>query len=224
MKLFTGILEHTCYKVWFHEAVQLDKIQLLLFEDWIYSLEWKKSHSFPSFNSSRKVNPSWSVPRTLLTTYMCTPRNMEENVSYLSYSHVLIITNSCIDIEALKRSLDKNQLQNLWGSLQSEDASFLHQNWGFPGGSDGQESSCNAGDQGLVPKSGRSPGEGNGYPLQYSCLESSKDRGAWWATVHEVAKSWLTLFLKINKDFQNSDSRHQIKCKALLRVGTYEFE
>ena len=108
---------------------------------------------------------------------MCTPRNMEENVSYLSCSHVLIITNSCIDIEALKRSLDKNPLQSLWGSLQSEDVSFLRQNWGFPGGSDGKESSCNAGDQGLVPKSGRSPGEGNGYPLQYSCLESSKDRG-----------------------------------------------
>ena len=136
VKLFTSIPEHTCYKVWFHEAVQHDRIQFLLFEDWIESPEGKKSYSFPSFNSSRKANPSWSVPRTLLTMYMCTPRNMEENVTYLSYSHVLIITNSCIDIEALKISLDKNQLQNLWGSLRSENASFL-QNWGFPGGSDG---------------------------------------------------------------------------------------
>ena len=49
----------------------------------------------------------------------------------------------------------------------------------FPGGSDGEESACNAGDPGLVPGSGRSPGEGNGNPLQYSCLEDSMDRGAW---------------------------------------------
>ena len=50
---------------------------------------------------------------------------------------------------------------------------------GFLGGSDGKESACNAGDPGLIPGSGRSPGEGNGNPLQYSCLENSVDRGAW---------------------------------------------
>ena len=48
--------------------------------------------------------------------------------------------------------------------------------------------SANAGDTGLIPGSGRSPGEGNGNPLQYSCLGNPKDRGAWWATIHEVAK------------------------------------
>ena len=48
---------------------------------------------------------------------------------------------------------------------------------------------CNAGDLGSIPRSGRSSGEGNGNPLQYSCLENPKDRGAWWATVHRVAKS-----------------------------------
>ena len=45
-------------------------------------------------------------------------------------------------------------------------------------------------EEGLIPRSGRSPGEGNGNPLQYSCLGNPMDRGAWWATVHEVAKSW----------------------------------
>ena len=50
-------------------------------------------------------------------------------------------------------------------------------------------SACNVGDQGSVPESGRSPGEGNGNPLQYSCLENSMDGEAWWATVHGVAKS-----------------------------------
>ena len=53
--------------------------------------------------------------------------------------------------------------------------------WGFSDGSDGEEFSCNAGDQGLISGSGRSPGEGNGYTLQYSCLENSMDRGIWWA-------------------------------------------
>ena len=59
---------------------------------------------------------------------------------------------------------------------------------GFPGGSDGKESACNAGDQGLIPGLERSAGEGNGNSLQYSCLENSKDRGAWWAMVHGVTK------------------------------------
>ena len=59
---------------------------------------------------------------------------------------------------------------------------------GFPGGSEGKESACNRGDLGLIPESGRSPGEGNGNPLQYSCLENSMDRGAQWAIVHGVRK------------------------------------
>ena len=54
---------------------------------------------------------------------------------------------------------------------------------GFPGGSDGKASACNAGDPGSIPGSGRSSGEGNGSPLQYSCLENSMDWGAWQATV-----------------------------------------
>ena len=53
----------------------------------------------------------------------------------------------------------------------------------------GKESACNAGDPGLIPELGRSPGEGNGNPLQYSCLENPMDRGAWWAAVSGVARS-----------------------------------
>ena len=60
---------------------------------------------------------------------------------------------------------------------------------GFPGGSDGKESACNAGDPGLIPGLGGFPGEGNGQPLQYSCLGNPMDRGARWATVPEVPKS-----------------------------------
>ena len=63
----------------------------------------------------------------------------------------------------------------------------------FPSGSDGNESTCNAGDPCLIPGLGRSPGEGKGNPLQYSCLGNPMDRGAWWATVHGVVKSWTQL-------------------------------
>ena len=52
----------------------------------------------------------------------------------------------------------------------------------------GKESDCNAGDAGSIPGSGGFPGEGNGNPFQYSCLENPMDRGAWWATIHEVTK------------------------------------
>ena len=59
----------------------------------------------------------------------------------------------------------------------------------FPGGSEVKASAWNAGDLGSIPGSGRSPGEGNGNPLQYSCLENPMEGEAWWATVHGVAKS-----------------------------------
>ena len=63
----------------------------------------------------------------------------------------------------------------------------------FPGDLDGKESACSAGDQGSIPGLGRSPGEGNGNLLQYSCLEKSMDRGAWRTSVHGVAKSQTRL-------------------------------
>ena len=62
---------------------------------------------------------------------------------------------------------------------------------GFPCGSDSKKSSCSVGDPGLIPGLGRSPGEGNGILLQYSYLENPMDGGAWQATVHGFAKSWI---------------------------------
>ena len=79
---------------------------------------------------------------------------------------------------------------------------------GFSGGSEVKASACNAGDLGLIPGSGRSPGEGNGNPLQYSCLENPMDGGAWWATVHWVAKSQILLSnltnLTVKKDHEST--------------------
>ena len=79
----------------------------------------------------------------------------------------------------MKSSLLKLPSGNLW--------------LGIPGGSDGKESLYNAGDPGSIPGLGRSPGEGNGNPRQYSCLENPMDRGAWQGTVHGVAKSQTRL-------------------------------
>ena len=71
---------------------------------------------------------------------------------------------------------------------------YLETRINFPHSSLDKESACSVGDLGLIPGLGRSPRKGNGNPLQYSCLENSMDRGAWWATVHGVAKSqtWLS--------------------------------
>ena len=63
----------------------------------------------------------------------------------------------------------------------------------FPGSSDGKESACNAEDLGSIPWLGRTSGEGNGNPLQYSYIENPRDRGAWHAAVHGVAESWTQL-------------------------------
>ena len=65
---------------------------------------------------------------------------------------------------------------------------WITQDMGFPAGSVAKDLPANAGDVGSIPESGKSPGEGNGNPLQYPCLESPTDRGAWWATVHGVTK------------------------------------
>ena len=75
----------------------------------------------------------------------------------------------------------------------SHSALSFVQSRGFPGGSEVKASASRAGDPGSNPGSGRSPGEGNGNPLQYSCLENPMDGGAWWATVHGVTKSWTRL-------------------------------
>ena len=76
----------------------------------------------------------------------------------------------------------------------NEDSSPLNETMGFPGGSDSKEStfSLPAGDPGAIPELGRSPGEGNGYRLQYSCLENPMDRGAWRAAIHGVTESDMT--------------------------------
>ena len=81
------------------------------------------------------------------------------------------------------------------------------------GGSDGKESACNAGDPGSAPGSGRSPGEGNGYPLQCSYLVNSMHNGAWQATVHGVAKSWT----RVNDSLTHTHTILWIKCESVIK-------
>ena len=82
------------------------------------------------------------------------------------------------------RQSDSSQLLGLQWGLEITEVGT-----GFLGGADSRESACNAGDLGSISEPGRSPREENGSPLQYSCLENSMDRGAWWVTVHGVVKS-----------------------------------
>ena len=89
---------------------------------------------------------------------------------------------------------------SLYSSSQGQGASFDHSlnSLDFPGGSDSKESACNAGDLGSFPGLGRSSGEENSYPLQYSGLENSIDRGSWWAIVHGVTKTTDRISLHLN--------------------------
>ena len=89
---------------------------------------------------------------------------------------------------------------------------------GFPGGSEVKASACNAGDLGSIPGSGRCPGEGNGNPLQYSCLENPMDGGAWWATVHGVTKSRIGL-----SDFTFTFSLYDMINKIIFRKSITTF-
>ena len=86
--------------------------------------------------------------------------------------------------------------------------------WNFPGGSEVKASASNVGDLGSIPGSGRSTGEGNGNPLWYSCLENPMDGGAWWATVHGVAKSQTRL-----SDFTFFLSNASMLCAVLYLVA-----
>ena len=87
----------------------------------------------------------------------------------------------------------KNHFFFLWSIYLTSVTLYWENFTSCIGSSDGKESACNIGDPGSIPGLERSPGERNGYTLQYSCLENPMDRGTWWATVHGVAKSWTQL-------------------------------
>ena len=110
-----------------------------------------------------------------------------ESQIYLS----ILLLQEPINSLCFKSRLDLNFLL-----LAMESKLYTTHSIGFPGSSDGKGSACNAGDPDSIPGLGRYPGEENGYPLKYSCLENSMDRGVWWATVHAlqtVRHDWATI-------------------------------
>ena len=103
---------------------------------------------------------------------------------YSFYNMIKVSINTVLYIPELR----------VWLKLGCKNSSIVH----IPGGSEVKASACNAGDLGSIPGLGRSPGEGNGNPLQYSCLENPMDGGAWWATVYGVAKNRTWLSKRLN--------------------------
>ena len=92
-----------------------------------------------------------------------------------------------------KRKTKEEDSMTIWGNPMSSGTDFLSKRIDFPGGSDGKAFVYNVGDPGSIPGLGRSPGEGNGNPLQYYCLENPMDRGDWQATIYGVVKSQTRL-------------------------------
>ena len=134
-----------------------------------------------------------SVHCTLSDENICPPHSSQAvNVTTISYSLYLTALQSFVTWRPhLDRELRTSRpwVLFIFVSPAFDRVSGTY----FLGGSDGKESVCNAGDLGLIPGLGRSPGEGNSYPLQYSCLKNPMDREAWQATVRRMAKSrtWL---------------------------------
>ena len=102
--------------------------------------------------------------------------------------YLVLHTKNVYEIFTGLMEVNRNEIRQFFRFLSVLSAE--HGTWaGFPGGSEVKAYACNEEDLGSIPESGRSPGEGNGNSLQYSCLGNPMDGGAWWATVHGVAKS-----------------------------------
>ena len=123
------------------------------------------------------------------------PSRTKSSLPLLMVWNPIILDLSLVPLSAYNSFLETYKSENLSPRARVFEVGFrlfLKEIWGFPGDSDGKGSTCNVGDLGSIPGSGRSGG-GNGNPLRYSCLENSMDRGAWWATAHEITKSQTRL-------------------------------
>ena len=149
-------------------------IQFRKMSSWLCSVPLNMSFTFSEPKSIR-VNQVFSMEEINGFLVGWGGRGSEKNWLFLERNHITI------------KYQDRSQYYNVLGAGNWK-CSFRGM-MAFPGGSDSKASAYSAGDLGSIPGSGRSPGEGKGNPLQYSCLENPMDRGAWLATVHGVAKS-----------------------------------
>ena len=178
------------YSEWDFLVAQRVKSLTSMWETWIWSLGWddplekgKSTHSSMSFpcgsdgkESACNAGDLGSIPRL--------GRSLGEgNGNPLQYS-------------CLENPMDGGAWKTTVHGVSKSQTRLgdFHFHFDFPGGSDDKASVYNAGDPGLIPGWGRSPGKENGNPLQYSCLENLMDGGAWWAAVHGITKSqtWLS--------------------------------
>ena len=124
--------------------------------------------------------------------FWCGAKWNEESLLYFKDPYLLVTAIP------LALQVKQPQIENIWEKIaeicKKENLNLLciRQLLAFPGGSGGKESACKAGDPGSIPRSGRSPGKGNSYPLQYSCWENPMDRAVWQARVHGVSESDTT--------------------------------
>ena len=150
-----------------------------MWEIWVQSLGWEDPLEKEKATHSGIL--AWRIPWTVKS--MGLQRVGHNWATFTFIFHSFLLTHSDeISIPSYLSSNGKNPGLELWS--QSRD---------FPGGSAVKNMPASAGDAGSIPMLGRSPGKGNGNPLQYSCWKIPKTRGAWRATVHGVAKSWTWL-------------------------------
>ena len=134
---------------------------------------------------ARKLFCSWQILSNALDWFFCW---LDRHQGGGELKAKVVMFGPCHVLINLRFLLRCKRLLSLFPLFNTYSHAYC-----FPGSSEGKESACNAVNPGSIPGSGRSPGEGNGNPLQYSCLENPMDGGAWWATVHGVAKSWTWL-------------------------------
>ena len=177
----------------FRSSVQFSSFQLLS-RVWLFATPWiaarQASLSITNSRSSLRLTSVESVMPSAISSsvvpFSSCPQSLPASESF-PVSQLLTWGGQSTGVSALASSLPKKYIY------------FRHTLYHrmSPGGSDGKESACNAADWGSIPGLGRSPGEGNGNPLQYPCLKNPVDRRAWRATVHGVTQSdtneWLTL-------------------------------
>ena len=144
------------------------------------------------FKTSQLQVPQKSVPKPKWST--------ESEAAFVKYRFQALLQTSGVSISRTifwETTFSKNCLDDplpcdgwepIPSHFQTQCCLWYAPHRGFPGGSDGKESACNVGDLGSIPGSRRSPGEGNGNPLQYPCLENPMDRGAWWTMVCGITK------------------------------------